>query len=64
MIKACITDDPYKTNLDYMRLCITNGGEIICHSADWITESNKNDFDTMYQYFCKGKEELEYEGEG
>lgn len=61
-VKACVTDDPYKTNLDYMKMCVQAGGEIVCHSADWITEQNKNDFDTMYQYFCKGKEELEYYG--
>ena len=61
-IKQCVTDDPYKTNLDYMRLCVAAGGEIVCHSADWITEQNKNDFDTMYKYFCKGKEELEHYG--
>ena len=61
-IKACITDDPYKTNLDYMKLCVQNGGEIICHSAPVITEANKNDFDTMYQYFCKNKEQLEHYG--
>ena len=61
-VKACIQDDPYKTNLDYMKMCVQAGGEIVCHSADWITASNKNDFDTMYQYFCKGKKELESYG--
>jgi len=61
-VKACVIDDPYKTNLDYMKLCVQNGGEIICHSADVITESNKNDFDTMYKYFCKNKKELEHYG--
>lgn len=61
-IKACVVDDPYKTNLDYMKMCVQAGGEIICHSADVITEANKTDFDAMYQYFCKGKEELEYYG--
>ena len=61
-IKQCVTNDPYKSNLDYMRMCVQAGGEIVCHSADWITQANKNDFDTMYKYFCKGKEELEYYG--
>lgn len=61
-LKACVTDDPYKTNLDYMKLCVQNGGEIICHSDGVITEQNKTDFDTMYQYFCKSKEEFEYHG--
>lgn len=61
-LKACITDDPYKTNLDYMRLCVQNGGEIICHSADVITENNKNDFDAMYTYFGEFKRELEFYG--
>ena len=61
-LKACVTDDPRKTNLDYMKLCVQNGGEIICHSDGVITEQNKTDFDTMYQYFCKSKEEFEYHG--
>ena len=61
-LKACVTDDPGKTNLDYMRMCVTAGGEIICHSDGVITEQNKTDFDTMYQYFCKSKEEFEYHG--
>jgi hypothetical protein len=61
-LKACVNDDPYKTNLDYMKLCVQNGGEIICHSDGVITEQNKTDFDTMYQYFCKSKEEFEYHG--
>ena len=61
-LKACVTDDPHKTNLDYMKLCVQNGGEIICHSDGVITEQNKTDFDTMYQYFCKSKEEFEYHG--
>ena len=61
-IKACVTGDPYKTNLDYMRLCVAAGGEIISHSGPVITEQNKNDFDTMYAYFCKNKEQLEHYG--
>lgn len=61
-LKACVTDDPGKTNLDYMRMCVTAGGEIICHSDGVITEQNKTNFDTMYQYFCKSKEEFEYHG--
>ena len=61
-IKACVTNDPYKTNLDYMRLCVAAGGEIISHSNPVITEQNKNDFNTMYTYFCKNKEQLEYYG--
>lgn len=61
-VKACVTDDPYKTNLDYMRLCVAAGGEIICHSDAVITEQNKTDFDAMDQYFRKGKEELESYG--
>ena len=61
-VKMCITDEIYKTNLDYMRLCVQNGGEIISHSALPITEQNKNDFDTMFQYFCKNKRELEAYG--
>lgn len=61
-VKGCVTDDPYKTNLDYMRMCVNNGGEIICHSADVITENNKTDFNTMYKYFCKNKKQLEFYG--
>lgn len=61
-VKACITDDPYKTNRDYMLECVRLGGEIVTHSADWITPSNVNDFDLMYRYFCSGKKELEFYG--
>ena len=61
-VKVCVQDDPYKTNLDYMQLCVAAGGEIVCHSDAVITSSNKNDFDTMYKYFCKNKQELESYG--
>lgn len=63
-IKQCVQDDPYKTNLDYMRLCVQNGGEIICHGGDddVLTELNKNNFDLKYKLFCQYKEELEYYG--
>ena len=63
-IKQCVQDDPYKTNLDYMRLCVQNGGEIICHGGDSevLTELNKNDFNLKYKLFCQFKEELEYYG--
>lgn len=60
--KACVIGDPYKTNLDYMKLCVTAGGEIVCHSADVITEQNKTDFDAMYRYFAQSKELFEYHG--
>lgn len=61
-VKACIIDDPYKTNRDYMLECVRLGGEIVTHSADWITPSNVNNFDLMYRYFCSGKKELEFYG--
>ena len=61
-VKKCVTDDPYKTNLDYMRLCVANGGEIVCHSAVGLNATNKNNFDVKYQYFYEGKRELESYG--
>lgn len=61
-VKACITDDPYKTNYDYIQLCVAAGGEIVCHSNPWLTNSNAEDFDTLYQYFVANKEELEAYG--
>lgn len=61
-LKACVTDDPGKTNLDYMKMCVQAGGEIVCHSDGVITEQNKTDFDTMYAYFAQSKEEFEYHG--
>ena len=61
-VKACIQDDPYKTNYDYMQLCLAGGGEIICHSDDWITTANVTDFDTLYKYFCLNKRELQSYG--
>ena len=60
--KACVIGDPYKTNLDYMKLCVAAGGEIVCHSADVITEQNKTDFDAMYRYFAQSKELFTYHG--
>lgn len=60
--KRCITDDPYKTNLDYMRLCVAAGGEIICHNTDQITASNVDDFDFINKYFRGNKKELEAYG--
>lgn len=60
--KFCVTDAPYHTNLDYMQMCVDNGGEIVVHNADAISASNANDFDFLYQYFCKQKEELEFYG--
>ena len=60
--KGCIPDDPYKTNLDYMRLCVAAGGEIICHSAEPITQSNADDYDFIHKYFLGNKKELEAYG--
>lgn len=60
--KGCIPDDPYKTNLDYMRLCVAAGGEIISHSADQITLLNVDDYDFIDQYFRRNKKELEAYG--
>lgn len=61
-VKKCVTDDPYKTNLDYMRLCVAAGGEIICHNTDQITTSNVDDFDFLNKYFRGNKKELESYG--
>ena len=61
-VKACVLDDPYKSNFDYMQLCLANGGEIVSHSDEWIREANINDFDTLYNYFCRNKKELEHYG--
>lgn len=61
-IKACVVGSPYHTNYDYMQMCVQNGGEIICHSDEWIREDNIDDFDTLYNYFCENKRELEFYG--
>lgn len=61
-VKVCIADDPYKTNYDYMQMCLAAGGEIVCHSDDWITSRNIDDFDTLYKYFYLNKKELEFYG--
>ena len=61
-VKSCVTNDPYKTNYDYMQLCLAAGGEIICHSDDWITSANVDDYNTLYKYFCENKRELEAYG--
>lgn len=61
-VKVCIQDDPYKTNKDYMDMCVAAGGEIVCHSDEWIRADNIDDFDTLYKYFCTNKKELEFYG--
>ena len=61
-IKGCVTNAPYYTNLDYMRMCVNNGGEIVCHSGIPITQANVDDFDTLYRYFYLNKKELEHYG--
>ncbi len=60
--KRCVIGDPYHTNLDYMKMCVDNGGEIITHNASAIIESNANDFDFLYRYFYQSKKELEFYG--
>lgn len=61
-IKNCVTNAPYYTNLDYMKMCVDNGGEIVCHDAVPITNDNVDDFDKLYQYFYLNKKELEHYG--
>lgn len=61
-VQKCVIGDPYHTNLDYMRMCVEDGGEIIVHSGDVITATNGNDFEFLYQYFYKAKKELEFYG--
>ena len=61
-IKNCVVNAPYYTNLDYMRMCVDNGGEIICHDAVPITNDNVDNFDKLYHYFYLNKKELEYYG--
>ena len=61
-VKASVHEDPYKVNLDYMRLCVANGGEIVCHSDEWITADNIDDLDMLYRYFYLHKKELEFYG--
>lgn len=61
-VKACVTDDPYKTNLDYMRLCVAAGGEVVSHNAEQITNINVDDFDFINKYFRGNKKELEAYG--
>ena len=61
-MKNCVYDAPYYTNLDYMKMCVDNGGEIVCHDAVPITNDNVDDFDKLYQYFYLNKKELEHYG--
>lgn len=61
-VKVCIQDDPYKSNEYYMNECLRLGGEIVCHSDDWITPTNVTDFNVLYKYFCLNKKELEFYG--
>ena len=61
-IKNCVANAPYYTNLDYMRMCVQNGGEIICHNGTPITNDDVDDFNKLYHYFYLNKKELEYYG--
>lgn len=61
-IKNCVTDDPYKTNYDYMLMCLDNGGEIVCHAEQQLTEENVTDFNTVFKYFYLNKRQLEFYG--
>lgn len=61
-VKAAVHDDPYKTNYDYMVMCVENGGEIVVHSDEWIQSSNIDDLDMLYRYFYLHKKELEFYG--
>lgn len=52
----------YQTNLDYARLCVANGGEIVTHNGAPITADNIDDFETKYEYFAVAKKRLEEYG--
>ena len=61
-VQKGVIGDPYHTNLDYMNMCVNDGGEIIVHSGDVISADNCDDFDFLYRYFYKNKKELEFYG--
>ena len=60
--KEGVIGAPYHTNFDYMQMCIEAGGEIITHNGSAITANNEDDFDFLYSYFWKPKEELAFYG--
>lgn len=50
------------TVLDAVRLAVANGGEVLAHNPTPITETEIDDFNSLYNVFAKNKEMLEMYG--
>ena len=50
------------TVLDAVRLAVENGGEVLAHNPTPITETEIDDFNSLYNVFAKNKEMLEMYG--
>lgn len=46
------------TVLDAVKKVVANGGEVLAHESNVITQENIDDFETMYRQFAKSKEML------
>ena len=51
-----------RTVLDVVRLAVENGGEVLAHNPTPITETEIDDFNSLYNVFAKNKEMLEMYG--
>ena len=54
--------DGRTTNLAICRMCVEDGGEILVHNNEPITADNIDNYDKLYDYFVRTKEELEAYG--
>ena len=50
------------TVLEAVRKAVENGGEVLSHAANQITEDTINNFNVLYEQFAKSKEMLELYG--
>ena len=50
------------TVLDAVKKCVENGGEVLSHAPNPITENTIDNFDALYEQFAKSKEMLQLYG--
>lgn len=56
------TSEGKESRLDVCRRVVKNGGEILAHNVEPLTEEMLDDFQAKYEYFYKGKKYLEAYG--
>ena len=61
-LKTPTSGTAYRNNLYYARQCVENGGEMLVHNGGQITADNIDNYDKLYDYFIRTKDELETYG--